>query len=60
MIPYDAFNPFQMVAAFLVNHGIIEDVALAALLGIVGPMIILLTVSCVPIAILESKENHDN
>lgn len=60
MIPYDLFNPFQAVAAFLLNQGIIEDVALAACLGIVTPIMVLITVLCVPISILESKENHDN
>lgn len=28
-IPYDGFNPLQNVAAFLVNHDIVQDPALA-------------------------------
>lgn len=60
MIPYDPFNPFQMVAAFLLNNGIIENGALAAFLGIAAPVMILLTALCVPLSILESKDNHDN
>ena len=60
MIPYDPFNPFQMLAAYLVNHGIIENAALAAFLGIAAPVMIMLMVLCVPLSILEAKENHDN
>lgn len=60
MIPYDPFNPFQILAAFLINHGIIENAALAAFLGIAAPIVILLTLLCVPLSILEAKENHDN
>ena len=56
MIPYDPFNPFQMLAAFLVNHGIIENGALAAFLGIVAPIMVLITLLCVPLSILEAKE----
>ena len=60
MIPYDPFNPFQMLAAYLVNHGIIENAALAAFVGIAAPVMVLLMVLCVPLSILEAKENHDN
>ena len=60
MIPYDPFNPFQILAAFLINHGIIENAALAAFLGIAAPVMIMLMVLCVPLSILEAKENHDN
>lgn len=60
MIPYDLFNPFQILAAFLFNHGIIENAALAAFLGIAVPIMVMLTVLCVPLSILEAKENHDN
>lgn len=60
MIPYDPFNPFQILAAFLINNGIIENAALAAFLGITVPIMLLLTLLCVPLSILEAKENHDN
>ena len=60
MIPYDPFNPFQILAAFLINHGIIENAALAAFLGIAVPIMLLITLLCVPLSILEAKENHDN
>lgn len=60
MIPYDPFNPFQILAAFLINNGIIENAALAAFLGIAAPIMVLLTLLCVPLSILEAKENHDN
>ena len=60
MIPYDPFNPFQILAAFLINHGIIENEALAAFVGITAPVMVLLMVLCVPLSILEAKENHDN
>lgn len=60
MIPYDPFNPFQILAAFLINNGIIENAALAAFLGIAAPIMLLLTLLCVPLSILEAKENHDN
>ncbi len=56
-IPYDTFNPLQNIAAWLVNHDIVQDQALAV---VAGGSILLLSLVLVVGAITSFLEGRTN
>ena len=56
-IPYDGFNPLQNIAAFHVNHDIVQDQALAV---VAGGSILLLSLVLVVGAITSYLEGRTN